>query len=452
MRKSLGKFPRLLAESGRSKAFGLAAFLFSLSAGGTVALLLLAGCQTELAPHNPADGVGAFATGRYRNLFLEAGHSPGDVRKRVEAAYQQLFHGDSNTQAVYFEVGTNSNGPLACVVDIKHRDVRTEGLSYGMMISVQLNKKHEFDAIWNWSKSHLFISNSNHPSFGFFSWQAAPNGTRRSELVAPDGEEYYVTALYFAAGRWGSGRGIYNYREQADELLANMRHRALITGSAGFQRVTAGPLFDAEHHMVLFSPSNERSPFTDPSYHLPAFYELWSRWGPAEDREFWAEAAATSRDFFQRTTDPVTALNPNYARFDGTPATNNFSAAPGNFGFDAWRTEMNWSVDWSWWAKDPRERDLSDKLQAFFQNKGMTNYGCQFSLDGKRQLDNRHATGLLAMNGVASLAATNPRAREFVEALWNTPPQDGIERYYDGLLYMMAMLHCSGEFRIWTPK
>ena len=50
--------------------------------------------------------------------------------------------------------------------------------------------------------------------------------------------------------------------------------------------------------MVVFSPSSERPQFTDPSYHLPAFYELWARWGPAADRDFWMEAAAASRDFF----------------------------------------------------------------------------------------------------------------------------------------------------------
>ena len=205
--------------------------------------------------------------------------------------------------------------------------------------------------------------------------------------------------------------------------------------------------------MVLFSPSNERARFTDPSYHLPAFYELWSRWGAAEDREFWAAAAAASRDFYPRTTHPQTALNPNYANFDGLAVTNSFGRYnPADFRFDAWRTAMNWSVDWSWWGKDARERELSDRLQGFFESKGMTNYGCQFTVDGARQFDDRHATGLVAMNAVASLAATQPRAAEFVDALWNAPVQDGLERYYDGLLQMMALLHCSGEFRIWPPR
>ncbi len=61
----------------------------------------------------PTDGSGAFATGKYRNLFAEAGHSRKEISKKIEAAYHQLFHGDPQTQAIFFAVGKNPNGPLA---------------------------------------------------------------------------------------------------------------------------------------------------------------------------------------------------------------------------------------------------------------------------------------------------------------------------------------------------
>ena len=409
-------------------------------------LFVLAG-SSKAQNSGGADGTGAYATGHYRNLFAEAGHSQKEIRQKIDLAFAQLFHGNPDTQAVYYPAGANSNGPLAYITDVKHHDVRTEGLSYGMIIAVELNKKAEFDALWNWSKAYLYVAETNHPSFGFFAWEAQTNGVQLSQFVAPDGEEYYVTALYFAAHRWGNGTGIYHYQAQADELLGRMRHRARITGTIPWRNahptVTAGPLFEAEHKMVLFSPSSERNRFTDPSYHLPAFYELWSRWGPPEDSTFWTEVATTSRDFFSRVTDPVTGLNPNYANFDGTPVTLRGT----NFSYDAFRTVGNWSVDWLWWNKDVRECELSDRLQAFFESKG-TNYGCQFTLDGKT-LEDRHAQGLVAVNAVAGLAATRPRAQKFTEELWNLPVPDGLERYYEGLLYQMALLHCSGEFRIW---
>jgi oligosaccharide reducing-end xylanase len=414
------------------------------------------------ADSNPAmDGHGAFANGHYRNLFAETGHSQAEIQNKINSAFAQLFHGDPVTQAVYYSAGDNTNGPLAYITDIKHNDVRTEGLSYGMIIAVELDKKQEFNALWNWSKTYLYHASPTHPSYGFFSWQARTNGETMSEFVAPDGESYYTMALYFAANRWGSGQGIYNYKQQADQLLSDLRHRAVIKGALSMQgrggsnrtlNVSAGPLFNEQHKMVLFTPSTERPAFTDPSYHLPAFYELWARWGPAQDRQFWLDAAQASRDFFPIVANPVTGLTPDYANFDGSAVTNGgWNRSANNFRYDAFRTAGNWSVDWSWWGADPRERELSDKLQAFFESKGMTNYGCVFTLDGTQKED-RHAEGLVAVNADASLAATDSkRAAKFVEALWNTPTPDKLERYYEGLLYMMALLHCSGEFRIWSP-
>jgi oligosaccharide reducing-end xylanase len=58
----------------------------------------------------------------------------------------------------------------------------------------------------------------------------------------------------------------------------------------------------------------------------------------------------------------------------------------------------------------------------------------------------------MATNAVASLAATNPHAKDFVNALWDAPIPSGQLRYYDGMLYLLSLLHCSGQFRIWTPK
>src|ERR1019366_7111820 len=104
-------------------------------------------------------------TGNYRNLFLEDGHSRKEIRAKIDAAFQQLIHGDPQTQAVAFAAGSNANGPLMYLTDWNNHDVRTEGMSYGMMIAVQLGKKAEFDALWNWAMTHMYISDPKHPSY-----------------------------------------------------------------------------------------------------------------------------------------------------------------------------------------------------------------------------------------------------------------------------------------------
>jgi oligosaccharide reducing-end xylanase len=411
------------------------------------------------ATAQPGDGNGAYKTGHYRNLFAEAGHSQADIRKKIDAAYKQLFSGDPQEQAIYFAAGQNTNGPLAYVTDWANHDVRTEGMSYGMMIAVQMNKKTDFDALWNWVMTYMYISDPKHPSYGYFSWSCKTDGTANEETPAPDGEEYFAMSLLFAANRWGSGQGIFDYKAQAERLLTAMRHREIIAGQTKFGPRKVGPEVSEEHAMILFVPGVVEHPFTDPSYHLPAFYELWSRWGPAEDRAFWARAAEESRKFFAKAANEKTGLTPVYANFDGTPHQTRFVQSD-QFGYDAWRTASNWSVDWSWWRKDPEEQALSDRIQAFFESQGLDKYSPVYTLDSKPLGSTPKLTpetdapiGLEGTNAVASLAAADKkRARQFVDALWNAPIPSGHSRYYDGMLYMMSLLHCAGEFKVWKPR
>jgi oligosaccharide reducing-end xylanase len=345
----------------------------------------------------PGDGAGAFKTHEYRDLFAEQGHPAAETKAKIEKAFQQFFHGDGQDERVYFETGANENGPLAYITDWANNDARTEGMSYGMMIAIQLNHKREFNALWNWSKTYMLITDPANPSVGYFAWSMATDGSPRSTGAAPDGEEYYAMALYFASHRWGNGKGIYNYQAEADKILRGMRHHPVLTGTGPFrihpgdapftppdhpwpspnntkraqeaaakgQTVpvfrmprrsfpeTIGPMVDEDHFMIKFVP-NWPGGITDPSYHLPAFYELWARWGPVEDREFWAKAADVSRDFLSRVTGPETGLTPDQANFDGTQ-TAGWGGGSMPFAYDSWRSASNWSVDYSWWKKDARE-------------------------------------------------------------------------------------------------
>lgn len=419
---------------------------------------LLSGAPFALAQAAPKDGAGAYATGNYRNLFLEDGHSAQEIQAKIDAAYRQLFHGDSKTQAIAYSAGSNGNGPLMYLTDVHSRDVRTEGMSYGMMIAVQLDKKADFDALWNWAKTYMYIGDPKHPSYGYFSWSCKTDGSVNDDGAASDGEEYFAMALLFASNRWPGGHGIYDYRAEALRLLTTMRHHPVMTGATKHGTRTVGPEVSEENAMILFVPGVMPHPFTDPSYHLPAFYELWARWGPEEDRAFWARAAEVSRTFFVKVTNPQTGLAPDYANFDGTPRQMPFNPNASNFAYDAWRTASNWSVDWSWWRKAPAEQQLSDRIQQFFAAQGIDKYGTVYTLDGQDasaapgQPRPVHGTGLTATNAVAGLAATDRvRAKLFTEALWNAPIPAGEFRYYDGVLYLMSLMHASGEFRILEP-
>jgi oligosaccharide reducing-end xylanase len=379
-----------------------------------------------------------------RNLFHELlGQSDAAITAKLEAGFQQLFHGDDKTQRVYYPVGDD----LAYIADIGNNDVRSEGMSYGMMIAVQMDRRDEFDRLWKWAKTHMYHASG--PRRGYFAWQCRFDGTPIDAGSASDGEEWFATALFFAAHRWqnaavssGESRRI-DYGAEAQALLREMLHK---TPGGG---VTA--IFSREEKQVVFAPTGGGSTFTDPSYHVPAFYELWARWtNKADDRAFWHDAAQTSRAFFHRAAHPKTGLMPEYANFDGSP-WNTGRMGPGkeDFRFDAWRTLANVALDHAWWDADPWQVEQSNRVLRFLRSQG-PNCPNQFTLDG-RPLSQDSSSGLFAMAAVAGLAADPDLARPFVDRLWHAPIPSGHWRYYDGLLYQLALLQVSGRFRIHEP-
>jgi oligosaccharide reducing-end xylanase len=69
-------------------------------------------------------------------------------------------------------------------------------------------------------------------------------------------------------------------------------------------------------------------------------------------------------------------------------------------------------------------------------------------------LRDRHSPGLVATNGVASLAASDSeRASRFAEVLWRLDVLSSqVFRYYDGLLHLTSLLHAGGRFQIILPR
>lgn len=388
-------------------------------------------------PDEPSDEpsptpAGAVYSGNYRNLFKENGHSDAEINQKLDSAWQQLFYG-SDEEKIYYTVGSD----MAYIYTADSDDVRSEGMSYGMMICVQMNKKSEFDKLWKWAKTYMQHDGGWYDDY--FAWQCKTDGSKIDETPASDGDEYFATALLFASARWGDGSGIYNYSSEAKAILNAMLHQA--DDNSGWN------MFDSQYKLPVFCPTWGASSFTDPSYHLPAFYEVWKR-VDSGNSAFWSQAASASRSYFKKVTNKTTGLMPDYSEFDGTPKDTD---GHGDFRFDAWRTAANIACDYAWWGKDDWAVTHADTIQQFFYDKGLEDYGNQWSLTGN-QLSADHSAGLVAMNAVASLAASKSISKDFVEELWNVSATKGKYRYYDGCLYMLGLLHVSGNFRAYFPS
>lgn len=390
---------------------------------------------------------GAFATRRYRNLFAELGYKQKDIDKKLKSVFESVFYGPDK---VYFEVGDS----MAYISDIKNHDVRTEGMSYGLMIAVQFDRKDIFDRLWRWSKKYM--QHQEGLLKGYFAWSCQTDGTRNAQGPASDGELYYVTSLIFASNRWGNSTGI-NYLAEAQNILNCSMQKI------GMERVA--PLINLEHQLITFTPDPFGGRFTDSSYHIPAFYEVWARWAEDGRSEFWRVCARKSREYLHKSIHPVTGLNPDYNNYDGT-LLGSKRVIGDAFRFDSWRVPMNIALDYSWACADRKwQQEYGNKIQNFFYSQGIDSFVDQYNVDGTTVTELlgaggykklRHSLGLVATTAAVSLVCTHDKSREFVDRLWNAkhvPYDDGyFDAYYDGLLRLFAFMHLSGNYRIIFPQ
>lgn len=389
---------------------------------------------------------GAWETGQYRNVFLEAGYTQEAIDAKVAKAYHDVFEGPDR---VYFEVGDS----MAYVSDLKNHDARTEGLSYGMMVAVQLNKKEVFDRLWRWTKEIMQHQGGSRDAY--FAWSVKPEtGEHNAEGSASDGELYFVTTLLFASNRWGNETGI-DYYGEARRILDAMWSK---DGTDEIWHV-----INLEHKQISFVPEGKGYNWTDPSYHLPAFFEIWAAYAKDGHEQFYRDCADTARAFLHRACHPRTGLNADHTYFSGKPLE--FRSRPAAFRFDSWRVPMNIAMDYSWFAKDKEwQQDYCRRIQNFLYCRGIDTFEDQYNTDGTmpewilqaggyRTL--RHSLGLVATSGAASIMGTQAKSWKFVDAVWNAelaPYEDGyFDPYYDGLLYLFSLMHLSGRYRIIRP-
>jgi len=360
------------------------------------------------------------------NLFVKYGIPALEVQKKIRETFDTIFF-DEN-EKFYFELDQDS----AFMMDTGNVDARTEGMSYGMMMAVQMDRQDIFDKLWMFSKRYMWHEDGKYQ--GYFAWSVNPEGRRNAQGPAPDGEEYYTMALFFASKRWGDKEAPYDYSVQARDILRHCvhQHELVEDGRA---------MWAPENKLIRFVPEAD---FSDPSYHLPHFYSLFARWADEEDRAFWQQVADNSRQYLLKSSHPVTGMAAEYAEYDGTPR--HMFRKDFDFYSDAYRVAMNIGLDSAWFGKRPEYAEIIDHLQQFLW--GREPYKA-YMLDGRETSEPAmHPVAVIATTAAGSLATDNPRQERWVKFFWETPLRTGGRRYYDNCLYFFCLLMMAGEYRI----
>ena len=373
---------------------------------------------------------GAYYTGNYESPFKKyLGKTDEEIQKKLDDLWNHYFKGDNNSK-VYYE--TNDG---AYIEDINNRDARSEGMSYGMMIAVQTNHKEEFDKLWKWTKAHMW----HNPGDGYFSWSVNTNGSVKDQGNAPDGEMYFMMSLLFAANRWNDE----GYLKDAQSILKSC------------WKGNGNSLFNEQSYIVTFQPSNGNNSWSDPSYSLPAFVDLFSRWSETNNDK-WTKATSATRDHLYKSSNTKSGLFSDYNNFDGTPHAVNFNNDATNYMYDAMRCAMNFGMDYYLFGVDAkRQTEMAKRIIDFFEKDGYKH--ARFTWEGNPIGNDGYTQGEKGANAVATYALMNEdgyenKIKKNLEMAWNEKFMTGQYRYYDGLVHYLAMLHLTGSFKIWKPQ
>ena len=201
-------------------------------------------------------------------------------------------------------------------------------------------------------------------------------------------------------------------------------------------------MWDPQNYCIKFVPE---APFSDPSYHLPHFYDIFAAHADERDRPFWKKAAQASREYIVKSCHPVTGLASEYAEFDGTPKM--LFTKKGQYYSDAYRVIMNIGLDTAWNGKCAEWTKIADNLQTFFSEHTTLGEYHSYMLDGTA-LDEpaMHPPAIISTNAAGSLAAENKYRLQWVKDFWDMPLRKGNRRYYDNCLYFFSLLMLGGQY------
>ncbi|HVV53111.1 MAG TPA: glycosyl hydrolase family 8, partial [Polyangia bacterium] len=341
-------------------------------------------------------GNGCTPPAQYANLFISLlGETQAATETKIQGVWNQLFN-PSNANTIFY------NGPKsgeAYIEDIADNAVRSEGQSYGMMAAVQLDHQTEFDELWTFVKDYMWKSGSN-----TISWQTNTSGGVTGSGGAPDGDEWFAAALVFAHYRWGDTSGKYNYGSEAQKTLDLVRTTD----------------FSSTQHLVRYFTGTD-SNGTDASYMLPAFYQTWACFDTA-NAAFWNQVLTTTRAWLQTAAGSTGNIG-DQSSFAGQ--TTNSS------GDDKLRIVANFMADYNFFDADAFEATYASEYATWVSS------------------NNNGSTAMLACNGLLGFGLPASSGKAWVQKLWNVAIPTGTYRYYDGALYMNALLYVSGTFKLW---
>jgi endo-1,4-beta-D-glucanase Y len=291
--------------------------------------------------------------------------------------------------------------------------VASEGIAYGMLLSVGMGDREVFDGLWTYYRERR---NGN----GLMNWRYEPCGGETGGNGASDADLDAAMALVLAESRWGG------FEQDAQELATAIATHETQTCGDGNIVLKPGDAWGGCDGTV------------NPSYFSPAYYRRFALLQP-DRADFWNQFTGDTYEMLRGMQDQVGGLLPDWGFGDGRAEED--PAGRGQYGYEAVRAPWRIALDLAW-SNDAEPRALLTRMsETVDASGGLTAMADQESFEDKR---NSAFLGSLSLSG----AGVSQEKLDGYVAEWLAYEDVDDQWYYQATLRVLFLMVAGGYFPV----
>ncbi len=305
-------------------------------------------------------------------------------------------------------VQSPSTGVLRVIRPENQNDTVSEGMGYGMLLSLFANDQQTFSGLFNYTKQYL-------DQKGLMNWQVSSNGVVIGQGSATDADEDIAYALLRAEAKW-PGQG---YGQAAKEMIRAMLQNEVLPSN-------------------LINPGDNwgNTQIVNPSYLAPAYYRAFAQIS-ADPR--WNSIAEKTGSWEQSASNSSSGLLPDWLNADLSSAPISWDLHKNDFYYDALRAPIRLLMDYKW-NNSQAAFFVLDRQNNFVSTTGLTNLKSGYTLSGTPLTSYIDSAFLGAY---ASMGQINPQS-QFAKDSLNALIQSSPNSYFSASIKALALYVIGG--------
>lgn len=290
------------------------------------------------------------------------------------------------------------------------QEVVSEGIGYGMLLSVAIGDREVFDGLWKYYREHR---NGN----GVMNWRQAVCGGQTGDNGASDADLDSALGLVLADSRWGG------YAEDARSLIAAI-------GTNETQQCDNG--------QIVLKPGDSwggcGGQTVNPSYFSPGHYRRFAL-VQTDRSDFWNKFAGDTYIMLRGMQQAKDGLVPDWGFGDGRSENGD----RGEFGYEAVRNPWRVAIDYAWSGNADAKGFLQRMSQTVDSRGGIAAMADVDDFEDKR---NSAFLGSLSLSG----SAVDAQKFETYVREWQAYEELDDQWYYQATLRVLFLMTAGGFF------